>query len=182
MLSAYNHRASSVEIRSQNIVRAAQSVISEDVQLKDPRFIPTSAFWLPESALARVASQRLPGEWVLAYKDITAAIGERTMIAAVLPNASTNFTVRCVFLRDVTCLLETCFLANLDARTFDDLARQATRGLAPLSDYILKQLPVLPPSAYASADITFISPARPGVGLHSVGHGAVCGRPVGRCR
>jgi hypothetical protein len=48
-------------------------------------------------------------------------------------------------------------LANLNSLPFDYMARQKVSGLHLTYGY-LKQLPVLPPSAYTPADINFIAP------------------------
>ena len=71
-----------------------------------------------------------------------------------------------------------CFLANVNSLPFDYVVRQKVAGTT-LNFFIVKQFPVLPPFAYNPADTAFIAPARPGTGLHRLGHGAVRGRPVG---
>jgi len=159
MIWAYNHRAASVEMRLENVARAAQSITTTDSQLSDPSFTPIPAFWMPEKVLATLTPEDCANKWVVAYKDITASTNERTMVAAILPHPSSNFTVRCAFFdnKNVSDILSVCFLANINSIVFDYITRQSLAGLH-LSDYIVKQLPVLPPSAYTPADIDFIAP------------------------
>ena len=52
--------------------------------------------------------------------------------------------------------LISCLLANLDSLTFDFVARQKVGG-THLKFFTMRQLPVIPPEAYTSEDIEFIS-------------------------
>lgn len=54
-------------------------------------------------------------------------------------------------------LNKVCIVANLNSLSFDFVARQFVAGVN-FSDYIMKQLPVLPPTAFTPADIAFIVP------------------------
>ena len=159
MFTAYNHRSASVEMRLENINRAAQSVMITDEQLFDPNFMPTPAFWMPIYALKDAVPEGCVNKWTVAYKDIAANTNERTMIAAILPHPSCNFTIRCAFfdLSKIETALASCFLANLNALVFDYSARQSLAGLH-LSDYIVKQLPFLSPGVYTPADRQYIVP------------------------
>lgn len=157
MFNFYDHRTASVEFNLNNRVRAAQSVESTLEQLKSPDYFSTPAYWMPDTELKKTLPIENSPTWVVAYKDITASTNDRTMIATILPHASSNFTVRCAFLGKDCVQLAPCFLANLNSIVFDFIARQSVAGLH-LSDYIVKQLPFLLPSTYAPADIDFIAP------------------------
>lgn len=148
MVLAYNHRAAGVRIEKKNAVRAAQSVPSTTAQLMDPDFIPFAAYWMPRRELTHVIKQDEPERWVIGYRDITTTITEKTIQATILPYACCNFTIRCAFLRSATAALTCCFLANLNSHVLDYVARQSVPGLH-LSDYIVKQLPVLAPNVYS---------------------------------
>jgi hypothetical protein len=51
--------------------------------------------------------------------------------------------------------LTLCLVANLNGLVFDFVARQKIGGMS-LSHFILKQLPVLPPSFYRAADVAYV--------------------------
>jgi hypothetical protein len=57
----------------------------------------------------------------------------------------------------ITVRLMACLLANLCSLVLDYCARQKIGGTT-MNYYILKQLPVLPPTCYSSADQGFIAP------------------------
>jgi hypothetical protein len=142
MFASYNHRAASVELRPDNAIRAAQSVVTAEEQLANPKFITTPAYWIQTEAVVEAVPKGWGNNWVVAYKDITASTNERTMIATILPFPSCNFTIRCAFFASRDVAAACCFLANLNSIAFDYLARQ---------------LPVLPPSFYRAADVAYVA-------------------------
>lgn len=157
MLAAFNHRAASVYLDLKNIKRAAQSAATDPDSLRNHEYVAVPAYWMPEAALKESLPEDEPVSWVIAYKDVTASTNERSMIALVLPHASSNFSVRCAFLARETKNLACHFLANLNFIGFDYLIRQSLSGLH-LSDYLVEQTPVIPPSQYTPEDSTFIIP------------------------
>jgi hypothetical protein len=63
-----------------------------------------------------------------------------------------------LFIIDINnALLVACLLADLDSIAFDYVARQKVGGIT-LNFFIIKQFPVLPPSAYNESDLLFIIP------------------------
>src|SRR5262249_41507189 len=66
----------------------------------------------------------------------------------------TDYTVR-LMLPNVAPSLAACLLANLNSLPFDYIARQNIAG-SHLSEYIMKQLPLLPPTSYQESDVEFI--------------------------
>jgi hypothetical protein len=103
-----------------------------------------------------VLEQNSNKNWLTCFRDITNSTNERTCIATLMPFVGTDLTIRLIFTPfgadEVSCLL-----GNLNSLSFDYLVRQKLAG-THLSDYITKQLPVLPPSTYTPADIDFIAP------------------------
>jgi hypothetical protein len=92
----------------------------------------------------------LPGEWkqdwLLVWRDITNTTNEHTVIASILPLVGTDFTLRVGF--PLAGEFSVLLVANLNCLAFEYCARQSLGG-THLSDYILKQLPVAPPKAFA---------------------------------
>jgi hypothetical protein len=85
--------------------------------------------------------------WFLSMRDVTNATNERTAIFSVRRCLPANDKLPSVFVRfpaqEVGCLV-----ANLSSFVFDYVARQKVGG-TNFGGYLVEQLPVLPPSAYA---------------------------------
>ncbi len=85
----------------------------------------------------------------MAYKDITSATNERTMIAAFTPWVAMVNSAPIVFVdKNIRPRRETCLLGNLNSFVFDFVARQKV-GSVHLNFFIVEQLPTLPPDTYA---------------------------------
>ena len=93
---------------------------------------------------------RWTDDWVVAFKDITAATNMRTMIAAFIPRAGAGHTLPVLPLGDdvpdragLACRI----VANLNAAAFDFVARQKV-PTTHFGWYVLEQLPVVPPDRF----------------------------------
>ena len=78
MIQAYDHRAASVVVNSNNLNRPAQPFPASDSEHSDPRWSPTPQFWVQAQQV--VGLDGLPA--ILVFKDVTAPTNVRTMIAA----------------------------------------------------------------------------------------------------
>ena len=94
--------------------------------------------------------------WLMGWRDICRATDERTVIASVVPRAGTDFTVRVLF-DAPTSASSAALLGNFNCLALDFVTRQKIGG-THLSDYISKQLPILPPTAYTEPDLASIVP------------------------
>jgi len=140
MIAAFNHRAASVVRNPQNVQRAALSAASSDNELADPAYVPRAQYVYPARLLESVDPSPHAGRWQLAYKDVTAATNARTVIAAVLPYAATNFSLRIVqFVHRPSRLAGATLVAMLNSFMFDYMIRQSLGGLH-VSDYIVHQV------------------------------------------
>jgi hypothetical protein len=94
-------------------------------------------------------------KWLMVWRDITHGTNERTIIASAIPRMGVSYTARVVssFAHDGR--LAACFLANLNSLVCDFIARQSVGG-AHLSDYIIKQLCILPPTWYGTIEQAFV--------------------------
>ena len=157
MIGFYDHRTASVIRVSENMLRQNQAVQTTPEQYRDPSYSPTPLSWVAETEVANQI-EGYERKWFLGFKDITAATNERTAIFAILPYSGVGHVVPLVFFgNNIEVRLQTCFLANVNSIVFDYSVRQKIGGLH-LTFGLLKQLPVLPPSAYTPADIDFIAP------------------------
>jgi hypothetical protein len=158
MVQMYDHRAAGVEVRPDNVIRPAQPVPSTPQQLADRSFPPMPQLWVEAEEVTRRVPEGYKHRWVFAYKDVTASTNERTCVVCVLPNLAVAYTLRAVFVPgNIPIPMVCCLIATMGSLVYDYLCRQALSGLH-LSDYIVKQLPILPPTAYTPADVEFIAP------------------------
>ena len=158
MAQAFDHRAANVVVNPENLNRPAQPEPATDAQRADPSWLPNPQFFVSVGAI----------EWpqglaaALGFKDITASTNVRTMIAGLVPFCGAGNTLPLILpdlpekkaarakaladYRDALPLLA----ANLNALPFDYVARQKVQS-THLNWYIVEQLPVAPPAAYARA-------------------------------
>ncbi|NMG42288.1 N-6 DNA methylase [Aromatoleum toluvorans] len=95
--------------------------------------------------------------WLMGWRDITGVEKVRTVIASIMPRVGIAYTVRVATKLDAEPKYAACLLAEFNSLIFDFAARQALGG-THLSDYVLKQLPVLPPERYMPQALDFIVP------------------------
>lgn len=149
MVQAFDHRASDIAIIEDNIFRPGQqtTIPAQEKQnlsrLPKPRYyILDDGDWWKNRDLS----------WTIAFKDITATTNVRTMIAAVIPKCGAGHTLPVLNFKQkeqTDPILAVEIVANLNAICFDFLARQKVQS-THFSNYILEQLPVIPPERFES--------------------------------
>lgn len=95
-------------------------------------------------------------EWLMGFRDITNATNERTGIFSIEPRAAIGHT-NPVFFTDESAELQAAMFSSLNSFVVDYAARQKIGG-THLTYGFLKQLPVLPPSAFTPSRLAFIMP------------------------
>jgi hypothetical protein len=143
MIQGYDHRAAGVRIEVGNWMRQGQTEDTSLVEHQNPEFVVQPRYWVDNDAVAPAAGSR---EWLLAYKDVTSATNQRTMIAAFVPRVAVVNSAPLI-LTDKPIRREACLLANLNSIAYDFIARQKVGGLH-LNFFIVEQIPTLPPDAY----------------------------------
>ncbi|HMN95799.1 MAG TPA: N-6 DNA methylase [Phycisphaerales bacterium] len=145
MVQAYDHRAASVEVTERNWMRQGQKAPTSDVEHQNPEFVVQPRFWASEADVVKVFGGDLPS-WLIGFKDITSPTNERTMLAAMVPQAGfTNHLI--LVLSPHSARRQACLLANFNAMVLDYSVRQKLGGVT-LNFFIVEQLPVLPPDVY----------------------------------
>lgn len=144
MVQAFDHRAASVVVNAANANRPAQPLPATPEQHADPAWVADPQFWV------QIDRKNYPDyRWMLGFKEITAPTNVRTMIAAILP--SVGFGNKVPILQPTTAARNEWLLcANLNSLPFDFITRQKIQGQT-LNLFIVEQLPVIPPSAYAQS-------------------------------
>uniref|UniRef100_UPI0025800633 Eco57I restriction-modification methylase domain-containing protein n=1 Tax=Oceanithermus sp. TaxID=2268145 RepID=UPI0025800633 len=131
----------------------------------DPAYQPQPRYWVPAAEVeARLEQRDREGRllwrwergWLLGFRDITNSTNERTAIFSLVPRVGINHKTP-LLLPHLPAFFTTALLGLLDSITFDYLARQKVAGTS-LGFFILRQLPILPPSAYTPEDLRFLVP------------------------
>ncbi len=151
MVQAFDHRAASVVVNPENLNRPAQPREATLAEHADPGWSPDPQFWVSEESV----KWRWPLEWVVGFKEITAATNRRTVIASAFPRAAFgNKTPVLLPLGgdpvQATADYKNCaalIVANLNSLALDFVARQKIHGQT-LNLYMLEQLPLIGPGDY----------------------------------
>jgi hypothetical protein len=148
LMSSFDHRLATYEGTS-TIYLTSKSKI-------DPTTEVTPRRWCnPSSVTEMVANLDWANQWLFTWRNICRSNDERTMISAAVPLSATDMSLRVGF-PGVSAKHVSALLGNFNAICFDYFVRQKLSG-ANLSDHYLKQMPVLPPTAYTQAHLDFIA-------------------------
>ncbi|WP_233254800.1 N-6 DNA methylase [Limnohabitans sp. T6-5] len=146
----YDHRYSSID-------SSGNDITVQDEFKSDPYFsINTSYVMEVSETERRLIERNAKFQWLIAYRNITNATNERTIIASVLKRCATNYSVR-LCISNKAPRHQAALLANLNSITLDFIARQKLGG-TNLSDYVFRQFPILPPENYSLTDLAYIVP------------------------
>ena len=117
-------------------------------QHADAWFVTQPWYWVDRTEVEN-RLDRTP-DWLLALRDITNVGNERTGIFSVIPVAAVGNNAPLLFVSDRHSRIAAQLAASLNSFAFDFCARFGVGG-THMNFYILKQLPVLPPSTYAKS-------------------------------
>jgi hypothetical protein len=151
-----DHRnATYQDVSNEEALKGNCRIVNDDEKLNSVVSV-IARFWLQKQVVCQYTTWHLQNYW-LGYRNITNVTNERTMVPTVLPRNCSDYTVRLIIgdkIKGLFCL----FLAgNLASISFDYFARQSVAG-TNFSDYIMKQLPIIPPTHYTLTDLHYITP------------------------
>ncbi len=127
-------------------------------ELANPSWTVRPRYWVDRHEVEARLAGRWERDWLIAHRRIVRATDSRTLIAALLPRYAVPDGGTLLLPRQTcSCTMLAAFFANLNALTVDTIARQKVGGIH-LDFHHLRQLPVLPASAYTTADLAFIVP------------------------
>ncbi len=112
-------------------------------------------YWVSESFFESVIEKydyRKP--WFLAYRDVARSTDERSVIALSIPREPASIKLPVLGWEQST--PGQLLLANLNSIPLDYVARQKLGGIS-LSFFVLKQLPIIPVSAYSQSDAAWLT-------------------------
>jgi hypothetical protein len=152
MIHQYDHRFFSYDCTTPS----SRKPTSMDLEApKSPLEVTRPRFWMPRTETEKRIGAWNFG-WLVAYRDIARNTDERTLIATVIPFSATDYTLRLLFPNQSAPVIS-ALVGNWNSFTLDYISRQKISG-THMSDYIAKQLPVLPPETYTPALLEEITP------------------------
>jgi hypothetical protein len=120
-------------------------------RLRDPKYVPLPRYWVPAEEVSAALEDRWSRGWLLGWRDVTdARASARTVIAPVIPRVGVGNKIPLMLPGERTVSRSPALVANLAAFVCDYASRQKVGGTT-LNFFILKQLPVLPPTTYEGA-------------------------------
>lgn len=153
MIWHYDHRYGTYEgVRDRS---STQLPTPDEHQHADPHFVVQPWYWVSSEEVKARLGEWQRG-WLLGWRDVTNVTNERTVVASIVPSAGygDKFLIMISHLNTIYICLLAGFLASIP---FDYVSRQKVGGVS-LKYFTMKQLPVLPPSAYRAEDLRFIVP------------------------
>ncbi len=148
MVHHYNHRFGDYRDHPEG----SENLILPDVpdtRLADPKYAPAGRYWVPQAEVAARLRELWPRDWLLGWRDVTKPQNERTVVASLISRAAVGHKFPLIMPTAEPALMA-CLYASLCCYCLDYAARQKVGGTS-LTYFILKQLPVLPPSSYSNA-------------------------------
>jgi hypothetical protein len=147
MVQMYDHRAASVVMNADNLHRPAQQEANTIAQHEDANFYPLPQFWVSASDV----QPQYQGQWVLAFKEITAPTNMRSMIACIAPGVGFGNKLP-LWLPEKSAeqnyaQFAPLLAANFNSFAFDFVVRQKLQGQT-LNLFIVEQLPLIRPEQF----------------------------------
>jgi hypothetical protein len=152
MLQLFDHRAASVVVNPENILRQALPEEITEKEHKDVTFVPMPRYWVSEELVLKTVSKDYYSDgWLFGFKNVTSPTNERTFIGGALPLAAVGNSMPIIlFHKSISSESRSLLIANMSSRVFDYFARQKIGGVN-LNFFIVSQLPVIPPNRYPQA-------------------------------
>ncbi|MFN3725241.1 MAG: Eco57I restriction-modification methylase domain-containing protein [Allosphingosinicella sp.] len=156
MGSFFDHRAASYASREdERGFRVLPETSVADHQ--NPEFEVEPFYWVEKRHVdRRLADKGWERSWLMGWKEIAASTNFRTLVPLAFPAWGVSNKVLLFFTKSPVDL-QAALYANLNCLIADWVVRQKISGLS-LSYFIIRQIPILPPQAYAEADLGFIVP------------------------
>jgi hypothetical protein len=123
----------------------------------DPSFEPVPRYWVPQAEVtARLSALSWRKRWLLGWRDITNTTNERTLIANVIPAVASGDKFLLMFPAG-DAPTTAGLLSALNSLVLDFVARQKLGGTS-FKLYLIRQVPLLPPSYHSPDRLAFLVP------------------------
>ena len=154
----FDHHFASFVYNGKQFIGKKDDPIEIDLLSKqDHSFVVTPRRWIKtELVNEKWSKQGWDKPWTLAWRDISSATNERTVVASVLPAAFGVGNTAGLLMPQVSDKQAACLLALLNSLVVDYVER-IKQSSTHVNLYYLKQLPILPPDAFSPEDVEFIA-------------------------
>lgn len=153
LIHQFDSRFSTFDLSNTN--ELVERDVSES-EKEDPSYTVRPRFFINESKIAeRLNYKKWSNRWILSFRSIASATNERSMIASVLPSKWGQGHSLCCLMPNVTEIDAACLLAILNSLVVDYCLRLKLSGMN-VSNFFVKQLPILPPEAISEISKSFI--------------------------
>jgi hypothetical protein len=139
--NSYDHRYATQKLNENAKIRTG---VAEPITIEEHQninFLPNKLLYINEKLVDQWSNGRLGRRWILGLMDVTSSTNHRTVIASILPDIATDYSVRIVIFDKHNAIYSACLLGLFNSLIFDYITRQKLQGLH-LSDYISYQLAV----------------------------------------
>ncbi len=126
-------------------------------QHQDPSYIPLACYYVSYSEVQNVLAPRWDRSWLLGFRSVTSKSLARTATFTVLPIAAIGDKIPLLMAVDRPSPLVGCLLGDCNSLILDYVIR-GKLAAATMNIFYVRQLPIIPPDAYAAADLLFIVP------------------------
>jgi hypothetical protein len=115
-------------------------------QQNEPDFALLPRYWVSEAEVEERLAERWNLDWLLGFRAISLSSNERTMVTSVIPRTAAGHSIF-LMLPSSRVSLSALLPASLSSFVLDFVTRQKMAG-SNLNFFLVKQLPVLPPTIY----------------------------------
>lgn len=157
MFHHFDHRYATYDGATQANLNAGILPQLSSEKKKDPKLEVKPRYWISESEITNQLKDKWNHDWLLGYRGVTSNVVERTSIFSLLPKSGVGHAITLVYPNVSDVSIIPCFIANVNSLVFDYITRQKTGGTY-LGNYILKQLPIIPPNEYGNSNLIYIVP------------------------
>ncbi|MHB1462503.1 MAG: Eco57I restriction-modification methylase domain-containing protein [Armatimonadota bacterium] len=153
LLHQYNHRHATfagTNIDDRFKMKAATNEPSYQ-DLQDSKFVTIPRYWVPISAVKSAMKNKDElHQWCIAFRNtVQIMTNTRCSVFCVMPMAGVGNSAPVILTSGIPSTLVSCLLGSLNSLVFDYLIQQSIGG-GNLNFYILKQLPLPPPSVFST--------------------------------
>lgn len=130
--------------------------VTED-EKRDPTFEASPRYWMLDHEIEeRLVTKNWTHKWLLGWRDIARSTDERTLISAIVPVSGCGDKFLLMF-PTASPRLCAALYGSLNSFVCDYVVRQKLGGTS-FKYFVMRQIPVLPPSFYSDRHLNFVIP------------------------
>jgi len=143
MIHHFNHRFG--DYRNMSDSKSTQLPSLSIEQLSNPYYFVLPRYWVNENEVNNSCEENY--NWFIGFRDIARSTDERTVISSFLSKVAIGHKIPIILFTEKMKSISYCFLSMVNSFVFDFISRFKVGG-TNLTFFIVKQLPVLPPSIF----------------------------------